>query len=234
MRLVSAGFDSLIGHMTVYFTSDLHLGHRAMAWFREHGSWPQAEERALITPELIEAHDSMLADGWDSVVKKDDIVWVLGDLTANHKHVPYALEWVKARPGRKHIVLGNHDPAHPMHSESHKFEKQYYDAFDSVGIVRRRYIPLGDGSRQKVLMSHFPYTGDGDLKEDRDTQFRLRNEGLPLLHGHVHSKDKLTLSVLTTQEGNYTIQVAKQIHIGVDAWDFTPVSMEQVAEILDR
>jgi len=37
----------------------------------------------------------------------------------------------------------------------------------------------------RVLLSHFPYGGDSH-DEDRYAQFRLRGEGIPLLHGHVH------------------------------------------------
>jgi calcineurin-like phosphoesterase family protein len=199
-----------------------------MAWMRNAGHWPTQEERHLITPEMVADHDAMLAERWDKTVRKDDVVWVLGDLTANTKHVPMAIDWFNKRPGRKHLVLGNHDPAHPMHSESHKFEKIYYEAFESVGTMRKRHIPMADGSRQTVLLSHFPYDGDGDGREDRASQYRLRNEGLALLHGHVHSKDKVTY---TDDFGDLE---AVQIHVGVDAWDFTPVSLEQVAEILDR
>lgn len=214
--------------MGVWFTSDLHIGHRAVAYTRRYGAWP--EDRSLVTPEDVEWHDALLAGCWDSVVKPDDVVWGLGDLIANPKSLPAALEWIKARPGRKHWVLGNHDPAHPMHSESHKWENQYRDAFESVGIVRKRYVPLPDGGRQSVLLSHFPYRGDSDGKEDRCTQWRLPNEGLPVLHGHVHSKEKVIGAIYSPTPGK--IDRALQIHVGVDAWDFGPVSLEEVGELL--
>ena len=35
------------------------------------------------------------------------------------------------------------------------------------------------------LVCHFPYADDGD---DRYPEYRPKDEGLPLLHGHVHSR----------------------------------------------
>ena len=148
---------------------------------------------------------------------------MLGDLTASNRALPYALEWVKARPGHKHLVLGNHDPAHPMHSDSHKWELMYYEAFDSVAAARTlSKITLPGGTVERVLMSHFPYHGDRTEYMDRHTQFRLRDEGMPLLHGHIHTRNRVT----------HTDDGTPQIHVGQDAWDFTPASLEQVTDLL--
>lgn len=215
--------------MSVFFTSDLHLYHRAVAYARRYGDWPQ--DKSLVTPEDVAWHNDMLAERWDTVVRKDDIVWLLGDLVVHSGHLLKALDWINDRPGRKHIVLGNHDPAHPMHVESYKWEAEYRSAFESVGIARKRKIPMVDGSRQTVLLSHFPYVGDGDSKaEDRDVQWRLRNEGLAVLHGHVHSKEKVTYAYFPDPADD----PVAQIHVGPDAWDYTPVPLEQIVELLDR
>lgn len=212
-----------------------------MAWYRKYGRWPTAEDKLspeYVNPsELNEAHNDMLALKWDLTVRRDDVVWVIGDLTVNDSDVPPALRWINNRPGNKHFVLGNHDPAHAMHSEAHSWLGRYYHAFESVSLAASRKVTLPDGTKHRVLLSHFPYTGDGELKEDRDTQWRLRNEGLPLIHGHVHTDEKLTLSLLTQSgngEGPYVMQVAPQIHVGVDAWDYRPVHLTQVTELIQR
>lgn len=223
--------------MTVFFTSDHHIHHRAMAWMRKYGEWPK--DRSLITPELVDWHDDMLADAWDSVVRKDDTVWVLGDLVANSSSVKRGLAWMRDRPGDKHFVTGNHDPAHPMHEGSHIWRATYLAAddfgqvaFKSLQEFDRRKIHLSDGSKQEVLLSHFPYTGDGEGREDRCDLYRMRDEGLPILHGHVHSKQRVTYdtdSLVTSFRGD-----VKQIHVGVDAWDFKPVSLEQIVTLLEE
>jgi calcineurin-like phosphoesterase family protein len=211
--------------MTVFFTSDHHLGHRAMAWKRRYGEWP--EDKSLVTPELVADHDDMLAQHWDQTVSTADVVWVLGDLTANSKHVPEALTWFEQRPGTKHLVLGNHDPAHPMHRDAYKWQRAYFRAFESVQMAAKRTVPLGPGRHQLVLLSHFPYTGDGIGREDRCNQWRLPSQGYAVLHGHTHSPEKVTIA---EKVGDWA--PAKQIHVGVDAWDFTPVPLEQIGELL--
>ena len=220
--------------MTTWFTSDLHLHHRAMAYFRRYGHWPA--DKSQVTDQDVLWHNDLLARNWDTVVGMDDQVWVLGDLTANEAHLPKALQWIQDRPGTKHLILGNHDPAHPIHRESHKWLPKYFAdeagrVFSSVQSAARRRVTLTDGTRQDVLLSHFPYEGDGDSRpEDRDTQWRLRNEGLPILHGHTHTDKKLTWVYAPT---NGEFPTIPQVHVGLDAWDYTPMSLQQVTELLD-
>ena len=45
---------------------------------------------------------------------------------------------------------------------------------------------------------------------------------MPLLHGHVHTRNRVT----RTDDGT------PQIHVGQDAWDFTPASLETVTDLL--
>jgi calcineurin-like phosphoesterase family protein len=191
--------------MTVYFTSDLHFGHRLVAAHRGFG-----DDTA--------AHDQALMDRWRSVVKKDDQVWVLGDLCLIDPE--YAFGLVRRLPGVKHFIAGNHDPCHPMHRQAHKFQRRYLEVFDSVQPFARRRI---DG--QEVLLSHFPYSRDRG--EARYTQYRLPNEGKWLLHGHTHGDEKVThLPEPVAQPA------VREIHVGVDAWDLTPVSLDQVVDLM--
>lgn len=210
--------------MTVWFTSDLHLNHRAVAWQRLIGWWPNPDERRVITPELCRKHDDHLARRWDERVQPDDQIWVLGDLVANAKDLPYALGWMQERPGRKHMVFGNHDAGHPMHAEAHTWEDRYRDAFESVGPIRTRKVTIPNWSTHRVVMSHFPYEGDRAFADDRYQPYRLRDGGMPLIHGHVHTRARGTLTEAGTP----------QIHVGVDAWDLTPVRLEQVVDLLAR
>lgn len=213
---------------TVWFTSDLHLFHKSVAWLRETGRWPSPEERADIPQLIVDSHNDVLAARWDALVGERDVIWVLGDLTGSSHDVDAALDWIQQRPGVKHLVLGNHDPAHPMYSTSATWEWRYQRAFASIGTSRERYITASGGVKHRVLLSHFPYTGDGYGKKDRVTQHRLRDEGKILLHGHVHSAAKLTFSPPTESK-----KASIQIHVGVDAWDLKPVSINQVAEIIE-
>ncbi len=180
--------------MTVWFTSDLHFGHRLVAGHRGFG-------------EDTEAMDAMLIAGWGSRVRDDDIVWVLGDLAVSSPE--HALAIIGDLPGRKHLIAGNHDPVHPMHRQAHKWQPRFLEVFDSVQPFARQ---KWDG--KYCLRSHFPSAKDRG--EVRYTQYRLADEGMWLLHGHVHE--------------SYRIE-GREIHVGVDAWDLAPVSLDQILEL---
>lgn len=153
----------------VYFTSDLHFGHKKVS-----------ELRGFTTPE---EHDATLMDNWSSVVTKRDTVWVLGDLTLASPTA--ALEIIKNLPGTKHFISGNHDGCHPMHKDYAKVTKHFLEAFESVAPYARRKL---DG--REVLLSHFPY--EADRGEARYMQWRLPDLGANLLHGHTHSPEYRT------------------------------------------
>lgn len=134
--------------MSVWLTSDLHIGHRKVAETRGYG---------YINSDIVTAHDAALAHLWDAVVHPDDHVWVLGDISAGGSAAQKnALQWIKQRPGHKHLIAGNHDGCHPMHRDSHKWQAIYLSAFDSVQMAAKRRVPLAQG-HVSVMLSHFPY-----------------------------------------------------------------------------
>lgn len=163
----------------LFFTADLHLNHGFVAETRGYTS---ASE-----------HDAALIERWNAKVTKRDQVWVLGDL--NMGRLVDALKTVEALNGIKHLVLGNHDEAHPLHRNGHNKQKFYLQSFATVQTAAQLRF-----HEQKVNLSHFPYSGD-HYDRDRYEQWRLRDEGLPLLCGHVHHSWK--------HEGN-------QFNVGLD------------------
>ena len=44
---------------------------------------------------------------------------------------------------------------------------------------------------RQIMLSHFPYRGDHEHTGERYVQWRLRDEGLWLIHGHVHDEWKI-------------------------------------------
>lgn len=204
----------------VWFTSDLHIGHKKVAQLRATEAMV-ALENVFDPACAVEWHDRWLASCWDYVVGKDDQVWVLGDLSLRGaRSEARALEWISKRPGHKHLIAGNHDGIHPMHRDSHKRFPAYMAVFDSVQMAARRRVTVSGekGGHVDVLLSHFPYAGD-HLGVDRYPEWRLKDAGNYLLHGHTHSSDV----------GSWH---PKQIHVGVDAWKHGPVSLDQITEMI--
>lgn len=198
----------------VWFTSDPHIGHRLVAAHRGFGDGP-----TQVLPEDADEHDAYLAKEWDKRVKPDDHVWVLGDMSAGGTAAQgYALSWLVNRPGTKHLIAGNHDGCHPMHRNAHKWLPVYLTAFETVQVYARRKI-----NGHNVMLSHMPYDGD-HYDADRFTQYRLPDEGLPLLHGHTHSTGVVTRSAAGSL----------QISVGLDAWAWNlgPVNLSDIANFL--
>lgn len=181
--------------MTAWYTSDLHLGHHNVALTRGF------EDSA--------AHDQALAEYWQKTVKPEDHLWILGDTQLSA--VQYALDFISRMPGIKHLVVGNHDPCHPMHRHAFKFQRRYMEVFESVQTFQRRRIAGVD-----VLLSHFPYSTD-HTDVVRYTQYRLRDEGRWLLHGHTHGREQLH---------------GHEIHVGLDAWNFQFVNHDTIDLII--
>lgn len=53
-------------------------------------------------------------------------------------------------------------------------------------------------------------------------QYRLRDMGIPIVHGHVHAP----YIVSYTQPGTL------QVHVGLDAWNLAPVREEAVVDLI--
>lgn len=188
------------GMSTTWFTSDLHLGHDAVAAMRGFADPGD--------------HDAAVLDAIRSRVGPRDTLWVLGDLALSG--LTSALTAVAALPGAKHLVFGNHDGGHPMHRRSSVLHHRYLDAFASVQSAATR--KLGGTT---VLLSHFPYSGD-HTEVQRYPQWRLRDCGVPVLHGHTHSSEQVSASTDGTP----------QIHVGLDAWGLAPVRLDDVLDLL--
>lgn len=144
--------------MSVFYTSDLHIGHAKVAGirgfkkiveYRESGGQdPMWEDVEVVD---TEAHDRDLARVWDSMVKPDDIVYVLGD-TGMSNFDKVVLPWFAERPGTKHLIAGNHDPVHPARSDALKLQPKWLKVFATISPYATR-----KAAGHKFLLSHFPY-----------------------------------------------------------------------------
>ena len=79
----------------VYYTSDLHFGHRKVI---------EMDGRPF---ETIEEMDETLIRLWNERVTDEDDVYIVGDFAY---HNEYTATWYLRRlMGRKHLIIGNHD-----------------------------------------------------------------------------------------------------------------------------
>jgi calcineurin-like phosphoesterase family protein len=193
----------------IWYTSDTHFDHKFVAKLRGFTKVELIKDEETLIGDT-EAHDNAVIANWNTLVKPGDIVWHLGDVGMGH--LDRFRSQVEQLNGHIHLITGNHDDVFPGHRDSHKFQRDWLQHFDSVQAYARRRVA---GTR--LLLSHFPYRGDHG--PERYTQYRLRDEGLWLLHGHTHSTVQLT---------------PRQLHVGLDAWGLHPVAESVVIKILEE
>ncbi|WCO67037.1 hypothetical protein PO878_21335 [Iamia majanohamensis] len=192
--------------MAVWFTSDLHFGHRNISRYCGR-PFPDTDAG-------VHEMDEALVARWNEVVAPDDVVWVLGDVAMGL--IDRSLPHVARLAGTKHLVAGNHDRCWDGHDDA-----------TAVARWRERYAEVGfatidDGAElevhgRTVRLSHFPHRGDSHA-EDRFEEHRPVDDGTWLLHGHVHDTWR---------------QHGRQVNVGVDAWAGRPVAATEVVALLD-
>jgi len=133
--------------MNIWFTSDLHFGHRGVL---AHSKRPFPDTATM---------DDWLIFRWNSVVRPEDHVYVLGDFS--FKGQAYTLGILGQLRGRKFLVRGNHDKGLGATAAS---------MFEWV----KDYHTFKDGTTRAVLC-HFPFKS-----------WDRMHYGAWNLHGHCH------------------------------------------------
>jgi len=150
--------------MDIYFIADLHLGHENICTYEGHNRG---------NPESLDQHDDWIMYQWNSVVRKQDLVWVLGDVAFSHE----GLHKLKRMNGSKHLILGNHDTF---------TNKRYYEYFNKIhGFMKYKgmwlsHAPIHPGSLRNKKNIH-GHTHANKPNDDRYICVSVEHlNGLPL------------------------------------------------------
>lgn len=155
-----------------FFTADWHLGHyNCRKWRNEEDDID------------VDNHDELLFDNFVDVVTKRDLTWFLGDMiiTRDHKELEYYLVRIDCLPGRKRLVLGNHDTDHMAGLRS---PSAFEGVFEQVHAIRRH---------KRAWLTHVP-------------MHPIELRGLCNIHGHMHRNivsDERYINV-SVEQTNYT------------------------------
>jgi calcineurin-like phosphoesterase family protein len=198
--------------MTTFFTSDTHFGHARIIELsnRPFGSVTEMNE--------------MLVHNWNALVRPDDTVYHLGDVALGP--IEDSLKYIERLNGDIKLVVGNHDRMFPPMAKNkpdkiaHWTDRYLKAGFSEILDDQHAFFQKGD---YQFELSHFPYSGDSH-GEERYREFRKEDFGVALIHGHTHENKKFSRSRAGTP----------QIHVGVDAWNFAPVSLQAVIDVLDN
>lgn len=200
-----------------YYTSDWHFGHAAQAARRGFAS--------------VTEHDEVILANVNKAARRNDAVYVLGDLAVSSPERLFEL--VARIAADVHAILGNHDRPHPEHRGSERELRRWAESgvFASVSPAGCRML-----AGRKVMLSHFPYEGEGERDiPERYSSWRLRDTGRVLLHGHIHTSWKLhpdPRPPMVLRDGEW-IPGRRQIHVGVDAWGMRPVPRSEIEKIIN-
>lgn len=152
----------------------------------------------------------VLITNWNKKVQPQDTIVIAGDLAlcTFKEFEPIATQL----NGKKILVQGNHD-----HYSKGQYEKLGFDVYQELVM---------NLCGHRVRISHFPYAPTAEQRltcfpsELRFLERRPpRVEGEFLIHGHTHMKIR--------EEDN-------RIHVGVDAWNYSPVSLREIESILSK
>lgn len=155
----------------------------------------------------IDEHDAILVRRYNERVRPDDVVLWLGD--AFLCPTERARTIVAQLNGRKLSLVGNHD--------AHR-SARWLARLGFVVVEGELLLQLGTHS---IRCSHYPYAGAGHAKgaDDRYLDQRpARRKGETLVHGHSHARCRFRDNA---------------VHVGVDAWDYYPVSRAEVLALIE-
>jgi calcineurin-like phosphoesterase family protein len=150
--------------------------------------------------------NSLLISNWNSLISNKDEVYVLGDIVIGNKS--QLKEILSSLNGKKILIKGNHD----RFSNTALKDAGFNCVFKSLTIQVNNLT---------VLLNHYPYKPDNFINLDEEQKKFLNkrpdNNGTWLLHGHSHSKIALNKN---------------SIDVGVDAWNYYPVSEERLISLM--
>lgn len=212
-----------------WFTADLHLGHARII------------ELCGRPFETVDEMNRTIIERWNERVDPDDTVWVLGDVAMGV--IAESLALVHLLHGHKILIAGNHDRCfHGYGDHATRADKlaRWTDSYreagfssvvDGAAMLKRTGRPataplrhsFGEPHVLTAQLSHFPRAGESEPdRPDRYQRYRPRPAAKSstepwLLHGHVHNA--------------WTIN-GRQVNVGVDVWDFAPVSSETLLSVI--
>ena len=189
----------------LYFTSDLHLGHRNIIRFCCR---PYTNEKIM---------DKALIDNWNNTVTSNDIVVIAGDLFwFNDSHrIKKVLESLNGE--KIYIVPGNHDQM----KSYHRVEDPRIEIITDITHIRlttddKRYYL----DQFEIVVSHYPLM-----------TWAHRDRGALNLFGHIHSG---WLRDAEGFDQNLHLYEGLQYDVGVDNNNYKPVSFDEILIELNK
>lgn len=178
----------------IWVSSDLHFGHFNIL---AYCSRPFKD---------VDEMNEALVNNWNAVVKPEDTVYLLGDVTfyrGNRQQI--AADLLKRLNGTIILVKGNHD-RHLKECVASRF-KEIVD-YKVIDVV----LPISK-KNQRIVLFHFPIASwDGKYHNSWHC------------FGHVHNQKGLEKLIIP----------GKALDVGVDGHDWKPWSLEEIEKEMNE
>ena len=185
--------------MTIRYIADLHFDSADIIAY---------DNRPF---DSVEEMNETLIQNWNSVVREEDLTWILGDCCVGD-----AGRWreiLSRLRGRKALILGNHDDPEAV--------RAVRDCFEEISEYRET-----EDTGRKLVLCHYPILA-----------FRDHYFGWTHLYGHVHASyewnvtenAKRLLKRLYVRE-----DVCKMANVGamIHYMDYTPRTLDELRPYL--
>lgn len=172
----------------IYYISDLHLRDQAIF------------DKCKRPFKNLQEMEETIIRNWNSKVKPEDIVYVLGDIADTN---PSTVEAYRQLNGHKHLIVGNHD-----HVLLKEIEESYL--FESI-----KFIDVIEDANHKVCLCHYPLM---DWMEFNRNGY--------LVYGHVHNKTEKNGKAYREIKEYYLDKPV--FNCGVDVNHFSPVTLVEM------
>ena len=190
----------------IWFVSDTHFGHVSVLYFhplRREACGVTLEELQADKNSAIAKHDQWLINKWNSVVRKQDTVYFLGDFCLKNKE--YTENILRQLKGKKFLIRGNHDKS--LNSLENYFE--WVGDIKEAKFTNNQFKFIDPNETFCVEMCHFPML-----------TWNRRPHGTCMVHGHSHGNAN-NVNELTGE---------LRVDVGLDNqyWDYNFVELEQL------
>ena len=151
----------------------------------------------------IAKHDQWLINKWNSVVRKQDTVYFLGDFCLKNKE--YTENILRQLKGKKFLIRGNHDKS--LNGLENYFE--WVGDIKEAKFTNNQFKFIDPNETFCVEMCHFPML-----------TWNRRPHGTCMVHGHSHGNAN-NVNELTRE---------LRVDVGLDNqyWDYNFVELEQL------
>jgi calcineurin-like phosphoesterase family protein len=201
-----------------YYTADLHLGHEKIIAFCDRPFGSVGEMNRVIIERInavVTGRDTLVILGDVALGRLDETLALLGQLRAKKVWI------IPGNHDRFSLAYGHRGAPEVMLSKRRIWRDEYQRHHPHLRCEPDRTPSSWPGrlGGRSVLLSHYPYRGDSRDGLERHRELRPRWTGLPLLHGHVHTRWRTH---------------GPMFNVGVDVNDFAPVSEDVLAEWVSR